>query len=124
MVYNPPPAADHVVVEPIAIEELLVANIADNKVFFGPELPPVMALRREFEILLQSDFNFQLTKPVEMLPVRSSMLTKRSGIWLLRCQELPIKHLCRSRGLWQGHFFLLWNLLTQRKYSLRLLLLQ
>ena len=67
MVYQPiPPASENgpvmdgnLVVEKDTDNPLLIApDVTIAKVVFGPELPPELAFRRNFETFLQSDVSF------------------------------------------------------------------
>lgn len=56
---------------------MISTNDACN-VFYGPELPPEIAFRRNFEAILHSDIIIELPKSIQVPPLQSALLSKRS----------------------------------------------
>lgn len=87
VVYKPnPPAtengpymdANFVVEEVIDAQQLFVPDGNTAKVVFGPELPLDMIFRRNFETILHTDICYEIPKPLQVLPLQSALLSKRS----------------------------------------------
>ena len=84
VVYQPPAHHPETSLEESAELEMVMAVplpatvVTAAKVMFGPELPPEMIFRRNFEAILHSDFCYEIPKPIQVLPLQSDLLSKRS----------------------------------------------
>ena len=67
----------------------VVSDVCAAKVVFGPELPPEMIFIRNFEAILHSEICFEIPKPIQVLPLQSVLLSKRSWDLAFEVPSLP-----------------------------------
>ena len=90
VVYQPP--ASQLQIQPFMEDSTVLEVVSDvcaAKVVFGPELTPEMIFIRNFEAILHSEICFEIPKPIQVLPLQSVLLSKRSWDLAFEVPSLP-----------------------------------